>query len=84
MTSKLPVRRNIAPLFKIADELENHLDKSLKAKNTKFFKTFSANFNGAKESKAKGKSKPEYDCEAEDKEEQYDKVTKKKWVAMVS
>lgn len=49
MTSKLPVRRNIASSFKIASNLENLLEKTLKpTKNAKVYKKFSANFNGHK------------------------------------
>lgn len=35
MTSKLPVRKNVEPLYEIASELESHLEKSLKTKNQK-------------------------------------------------
>lgn len=45
-TTKLPVRRNIEPLFRIASELESHLQRSLDTKNEKILKKFSANFNG--------------------------------------
>lgn len=43
-TEKLPVRRNIEPLFRIASELESHLQRSLNTKNEKIHKKFSANF----------------------------------------
>lgn len=48
MTSKLPVRKNIEPLYEIASELENHLEKSLKNKNEKnelIYKTFTDNLS---------------------------------------
>lgn len=44
MTSKLPVRRNIAPLFKIAENIE----RTLNLKNDKIYRKFSANFDGDK------------------------------------
>lgn len=44
MTSKLPVRRNIAPLFKIAENLE----RTLNLNNDKIYRKFSANFDGQK------------------------------------
>lgn len=49
MTSKLPVRKNIEPLYEIASELESHLEKSLKTKNEKnelMYKSFTDNLNG--------------------------------------
>ncbi|XP_037048367.1 protein Cep89 homolog isoform X1 [Bradysia coprophila] len=48
MTSKLPVRKNIEPLYEIASELESHLEKSLKTKNEKnelIYKTFTDNLS---------------------------------------
>lgn len=48
MTSKLPVRKNIEPLYEIASELESHLEKSLKNKNEKnelIYKTFTDNLS---------------------------------------
>lgn len=48
-TSKLPIRKNIEPLYEIASELESHLEKSLKTKNEKnelIYKTFTDNLSG--------------------------------------
>lgn len=56
MTSKLPVRKNVKPLFQIASELEKCLEKSLPKKPPEKpmaeIKEFSANFNGINENES--------------------------------
>lgn len=79
VTSKLPVRRNIAPLFKMADELEKHLEKlgvddAHRLKTNKIYKKFSANFDG----RVGGDAPSDNDYAA------VEKVTNKNWKATVS
>lgn len=71
-TSKLPVRRNIAPLFKMANELEKHLQNDVKLKTNKIYKKFSANFDGRAND------------DADDGGGVDEKVTSKNWKAIVS
>lgn len=54
MTSKLPVRRNIAPLFKIAENIE----RTLNLKNDKIYRNFSATFDGKKQNVRRAKDHP--------------------------
>lgn len=80
-TSKLPVRRNIAPLFKMADELEKHLEKlgvddAHRLKTNKIYKKFSANFDGRVGGGSDAPSDNDYAA--------VEKVTNKNWKATVS
>lgn len=56
--TKLPVRRNIEPLFRIASELESHLQRSLNTKNEKIHKNFSANFNSSLAKNSQNENNP--------------------------
>lgn len=75
MTTKLPVRRNIEPLLKIAEKLESQLGQSLKQKNDTKLKQFGANFNGANEIKVIDNVKHN--------DQDYERVTKKNWKSLV-
>lgn len=39
-TSKLPVRRNVAPIFRRTRKLEDHLEQSLKLSSDKIYRKF--------------------------------------------
>lgn len=86
MTSKLPVRRNIAPSFKIASNLENLLEKTIKpSKGTKIYKKFSANFNGQKSVIDSDAFEADADSTAvAPQNEDQQKINRHNWKAMVS
>lgn len=84
MESKLSVRRNIAPLYKIANDLESHLQKSLQLKNNKIYQKFSANFNGSENPIPNEASEADTSVEPVRDDQKDDRVTRRNWKSIVN
>lgn len=77
-TSKLPVRRNVAPIFRRTRKLEDHLDQTLKLSSDKIYRKFSSDNVAVTDSE-----NTHHPTNAPVSKEKTEIVTRKNWKAMV-
>lgn len=78
-TSKLPVRRNVAPIFRRTRKLEDHLEQTLKLSSDKIYKKFSSDNVAVTDSES-----TQNPTNAPISKEKAEIVTRKNWKAMVN